>query len=159
MTEMIRYLVFKLIGLALAVFGIYSAVKTYPAPGEFAAWTKAMPMLGAMLAFCLSIAAVVVGLAMLMPALWRLRRRQVRSASFIAVNTYARVPAPRLVPVPHVSEYDPQPSGHGGDGYYGGNGGNRVGTGSGYFDDGGERFRGDGEHGEFDDQRRPNTFQ
>lgn len=153
MTQMIRYLILNLIGLLLAAFGAYAAINNYPSPGEVRAWSKALPTLGAMLGFSLDIAAVAVGLAILLPFLWRLRRSQAQSASISAVPTYSR--APRPVPAGHYDdEYEPEPAGYGAEGY----GGSHGGTGRGYFDSAGDRFRDNGAYRQFDERRRPGSF-
>jgi hypothetical protein len=152
MTQMIRYLILNVLGLCFAALGIYAAISNYPAAGGFSAWAKALPTLGAMLGFGLSIALVIVGLVMLAPALWRLRQRKGRLASFIGANPQARGPVPQKSrPVP-VRQEDPyEPADYSDADYYDSD---YISADSGHLDGCGQRQQDNGEQRHPDNRRR-----
>ena len=80
MTQMMRYLVLNVLGLALAVFGIFHAIAAYPAPNVFDAVGRDLPMLGALASFGAGVALVIVGLMLLVPWILRLRKRRMALA-------------------------------------------------------------------------------
>ena len=142
MPELFRHMILNLIGLSLAAFGVYAAVIHYPSTAQWTIWSNAMPALIAMLVFSVSIAAVMVGVVLLLPQLWRLRQSPRRSAAFDPINPYDHVPPSRSVPVrdEHDDEFDPE-----GRGYFEGEGD-------------GDRYRGNGEYRDYDDRRRASAF-
>ena len=140
MPEMIRHVILNLVGLSLVTFGAFATVSHYPSPGQLAIWSNALPALTAMLIFSLCIAAIIVGVALLIPMLWRLRRSPRRRTAFSSINPYDRVPPPRSVPVRDERDDELDPDGRG------------------YFEDDGDRYRGNGEYREFDDRRRASAF-
>jgi hypothetical protein len=141
MTQLIRYLILNLLGLSLAAFGAYTAVNHYPASGELAAWARVMPTVEAMLVFGLGVAALLVGVVMLAPALWRLQQRKARSTQS---NAYARMPAPQSAPAQYDEDYGPESGSYAGDSY----------------DDDSFRqpYRGNGEHRDYDGRRRSGMY-
>jgi len=154
MPELFRYLILNFLGLALAAFGVYAAVIHYPSTAQWTIWSNAMPALTAMLVFSLSIAAMVIGLAMLLLLLWRRRRYLHRRAAFGATHPYDRVPPPPSMPDRREDDYAFEPEGHR-DGAYDDHRGNPD---RGYFEGDGDRYRGNGDYREFDDRRRASAF-
>lgn len=140
MPELIRHMILNLVGLSLVTFGAFATVSHYPSPRQLAIWSNAMPVLTAMLAFSLSIATIIVGLALLIPMLWRLRRSPRRRAAFSSINPYDRVPPPRSVPIRDERDDELDPDGRG------------------YFEGDGDRYRGNGEYRDYDERRRASAF-
>jgi hypothetical protein len=153
-TSVIRPVVLFLLGLALSVFGVFHAVNRYPGPDVFVRFTDALPMLGAVASFALGVAAALAGLVLVLPMVFRLRRRrQSQPPVYLGSrNPYADrgLPVPRPVPVRHGDEdFDPQ--GFGDD--------DHLGTGSGYGGAYGGSYP-DNHHdnGEYDQRRQADSF-
>ena len=153
MPELIRHLILNFLGLALAAFGVYAAVIHYPSTAQWTIWSNAMPALTAMLVFSLSIAAVVIGLAMLLLLLWRRRRYLHRRAAFSPTHSYDRVPS-RVMPNRREDDYAFEPEDPG-DGAYDDHRGNPD---RGYFEGDGDRYRGNGEYRDYDERRRASAL-
>ena len=94
--------VFFVLGLGLSIFGVLHSITGYPGPTVFVRFARELPTLEAVASFGMGIAAVLLGLALLVPCLLRLRcRRQPPPLYLISNGQYAGRPlsAGRRVPV------------------------------------------------------------
>ena len=131
MNSLFRCFVFALLGLALAGFGIYHAVTSYPASSAFAAVSRDLPQISAVASFWFGIMLALLGLGLWAPVLLRLSRPQPRR---IPLHTGTGAPGPAhdrhdedwdLDPTdpyglnPGADGYGPHRPHHGGDVYAG----------------------------------------
>jgi hypothetical protein len=123
----VRPIAFFVLGFALAAFGLFHSVNGYPAPGVFDRFADELPTVTAVASFAVGILAALVGLALLVPSIIRLRVRRPdnRADPFGGAGAYDRrnMPASRQVPARREDEFDQDPDGFAGDDYRGGYGG------------------------------------
>ena len=149
MTLIFLNFILAILGIAFTAFGLIHSTRSYPGPVAFARLAAAMPALWAVSSFALGILALLVGLVLLVPTLWRLRRGQAKGP----VASAPRSPfGQRPVRGRRDDDFDEDPEAFDDDDY-------RGGAGSGYASPYGGGF--DGRHhnnGELDDRRRTGIY-
>ena len=149
MTVIFFNFILAILGIAFTAFGLIHSTRSYPGPLVFAHLAAAMPAVWAVSSFAVGILALLFGLVLLVPTLWRLRRSQAKQP----VTPGPRSPfGDRPMRGRRDDDFDEDPDAFDDDDY-------RGGAGSGYASPYGGGF--DGRHhdnGEFDDRRRAGMY-
>ncbi|HET6248078.1 MAG TPA: hypothetical protein VFE47_10310 [Tepidisphaeraceae bacterium] len=119
MASTIRTYMLAFLGFAFAMFGIIQAVDSYPSPATVNHFTDALPTLTAVFSFAFGVVGAIIGLALLLPSLYRLRRRRPNHSLHGAPQGMfgdRRIAGPRPVPMHHEG-FDNNPDAYEGDDY------------------------------------------
>ena len=76
MTSIFRTFVLAVLGLGFATLGLYHAATSFPAPNVFAAFSRDLPIVTAIVSFGLGVLLTLAGAVFLLLAVDRLRRRR-----------------------------------------------------------------------------------
>ena len=145
MASTIRTFMLAFLGFAFAMFGIIQAADSYPSPSTISHFTDALPTMAAVFSFAFGVVAAIIGLALLLPSLYRLRRRSLNHPLHNAPQGMfgdRHIAGPRSVAMHH-GGFDNNPDDYDGEDYGNGAGGE-------YAHAYGHRHQGNGQF----DQRR-----